>query len=110
MSQFPASAKGIRGTKLSATIVLTLVVFGLMSALMLWTARKDYADMHIMLDTGMFLVPGVLAMLFWEMGVRLETTFPKWLAISFGITCLLAFVHALVGVEWPLTFASVNQA
>src|SRR5713226_7213472 len=102
VSQFSAIKIKSRAKGLSATMVLTLVVFGSLTALMLWTRRKDYADMHVMLDTGMFLAPAVLAMLFWDMGVRIESPFPKWLAISFGITSVLAFVHALVGVEWPL--------
>lgn len=102
--------EGLRSTRLSATVVLTLVVFGLMGVLILWTARKDYADMHIMLDTGMFLLPGVLAMLFWDMAIRIDSIFPRLLAISFAVTCALALLHVLVGIEWPVAWVSLNEA
>src|SRR5882724_4445877 len=94
----------------SLSLAVALLVFVLPAAIVLYTGRRDYADMHIMLDTGMFLLPGVLAMLFWDMSIRIVSPFPKWLAISFGITSVLAFVHALVGVEWPVAFATINEA
>jgi signal transduction histidine kinase/ActR/RegA family two-component response regulator len=92
------------------SLAVALLVFVLPAAVVLYTGRRDYADMHIMLDTGMYLLPGVLALLFWDMSIRIESPFPKWLAISFGITAVLAFVHALVGVEWPIAFAIISQA
>lgn len=64
---------------MSATIVSTLVVFAVLFVLI---GRRDYSDLHIMVDTGMFLVPPVLAMLFWDMGQRIESSSSKLLAVS----------------------------
>ncbi|MFN2531842.1 MAG: PAS domain S-box protein [Pyrinomonadaceae bacterium] len=98
-----------RRAGLTPTMVSTLVVFGILAALVLRTGRRDYADMHIMLDTGMFLLPGLLALLFWEMGRRIESHFQKLLAFSFAFTSVLGFLHALVGVEWPMEFTARDQ-
>lgn len=98
------------GPTFSLSLGIALLVFVLPAAIVLYTGRRDYADMHIMLDTGMYLLPGVLALLFWDMGIRIGSPFPKCLAISFGITAVLAFVHALVGIEWPIAFATISQA
>ena len=106
----PSQTRQLSGPTASLSLAVALLVFLLPAALVLYTGRRDYADMHIMLDTGMYLLPGVLALLFWDMGFRIESPFPKWLAVSFGITAVLAFVHALVGVEWPLAFATISQA
>src|SRR5258706_15781941 len=88
--------KQASGPRFSLSLAIALLVFVLPAAVVLYTGRRDYADMHIMFDTGMYLLPGVLAMLFWDMGIRIESPFPKCLAVSFGITAVLAFVHALV--------------
>src|SRR5882672_1376329 len=102
--------KRATGPRFSLSLAIALLVFVLPAAVVLYTGRQDYADMHIKLDTGMYLLPGVLAMLFWDMSIRIESPFPKWLGISFGITAVLAFVHALVGVEWPIAFATISRA
>jgi PAS domain S-box-containing protein len=106
----PPFSKEKQTWTLSATVLLTLVVFVVVGAAILWTGRRDYADMHIMLDTSMFTLPAVTALLFWDMGNRIESRFAKCLAISFGATSLLAFLHALVGVELPVTFISMSEA
>src|SRR5882672_2352065 len=74
--------KRATGPRFSLSLAIALLVFVLPAAIVLYTGRQDYADMHIMLDTGMYLLPGVLAMLFWDMGIRIESPFPKCLAVS----------------------------
>ena len=110
MNPLSQTNKQSSGPTISLSFAVALLVFLLPSALVLYTHRQDYADMHIMLDTGMYLLPGVLAMLFWDMGNRIESPFPKCLAVSFGLTAVLAFIHALVGVEWPIAFATISEA
>jgi len=88
-----------------------LIAFGLLGAALLATGRHDYSSPHTVLDTSMFLLSGVLAMLFWDVSVRLNRPFSGWLALSFAVTSLLEFVHVLVTVEWsgPLAPTSLMQ-
>ena len=95
---------------LSRSLIGTLFVFGLMGAALFAAGRKDYPDLHIILDTGMFLLSGILALLLWDVGGRINNPLPKHLAISFAITSLLNFIHVMVTVEWSGPFAPIAQA
>lgn len=81
--------------------------FAVTSAIVL-AAGKDYPDLHTILDAGSCLLAGLLALLFWDMGTRLDLALKKWLAVSFAVTAVAGFVHALVNVEWsgPLAFVA----
>jgi signal transduction histidine kinase/CheY-like chemotaxis protein len=72
--------------------------------------QKDYPDLHTILDTGMFLLPGALALLLWDMGLRIGRPFPVWIAISFAITAVLNFIHVMVTVEWSGPLAPIAAA
>jgi signal transduction histidine kinase/ActR/RegA family two-component response regulator len=87
-----------------------LVIFCLVAAALLTAGRRDYPNLHTILDTAMFLLSGVLALLFWDVGARLGQRLSQWLAISFAVTLALEFVHAIVTVEWSGVLAPITQA
>lgn len=88
----------------------TLVVFGLAGGMLLAIGRKDYPDLHIILDTGMSLLSGALALLLWDMGTRIGRPFPRWIAIGFAATAFLEFLHVIVTVEWSGPLAPIAEA
>ena len=90
--------------------LLVLVAFGLMSAALLSVGPKDYPDLHIILDTGMCLLSGVLAWQFWDASRRIGRLFLAWIGLTFAITSLLELVHVLVTVEWSGPLAPIAQA
>jgi PAS domain S-box-containing protein len=103
MNSVPAKPNVVRS---AASI---LIAFGALGGLLLAAGRKDYPDLHMMLDTGMFLLSGLLALLFWQIGMRSGDSFPRWIAITFTLTSLSESVHALISVEWSGRFASIVQ-
>jgi signal transduction histidine kinase/ActR/RegA family two-component response regulator len=94
----------------SRSVVGTLIVFALLSGALLAGGRKDYPHLHTILDTGGFLLSGILASLFWDMGVRLGRPLPRWIAAGFAVTSLLEFIHVLVTIEWPGALAPITEA
>ena len=88
----------------------TLIAFALIGALLIAAGDKDYPELHAILDTGGFLLSGLLASLFWDMGVRLDRPLPKRIAVSFAVTSLLELIHILVAVEWSGVLAPIAQA
>lgn len=86
-----------------------LVALCLIGSALLAGGRKDYPQLHTILDTGMFLLTGLLALLLWDMGVRIGRAVPERLAISFGVTSLLEFIHAIVSVEWSGALSAVAR-
>ncbi len=95
---------------LPRSAVGALLAFGLAGGLLLAVGRRDYPDLHTILDTGMCLLSGVLALLLWDMGGRIGQAFPRWLALSFAMTFLLEFVHVVVTVEWFGFLAPIAEA
>ena len=96
--------------RISRTSAGVAVVFGLLGTVLLASGSKDYPDLHIILDTCMSLLSGVLALLLWDFAKRSRQPLPRWLAISFAITSLLELIHVLVTVEWSGTFAPIAHA
>lgn len=78
-----------------------LVAYVLIGAALLAAGPRDYPALHMILDTAMSLLSGVLAALLWVMGRHVGRPLPIWLAIGFAITSLLELIHVLVVVEWP---------
>lgn len=90
---------------------LTIAVgYGLLAVALLVGGRLNYPHLHTILDTGMLVLSGVLAWLFWEVGRRLDRPFPHGIAISFAITSLMELVHVLVTVEWQGVLAPIAGA
>lgn len=86
------------------------VAYSVLGAALLAAGRRDYPDLHTVLDTGMCLLSGVVAWLLWEMGVRIGRSLPKWLAVSFGVTSLTELVHVIVTLEWSGPLAWIARA
>jgi PAS domain S-box-containing protein len=82
-----------------------LVGFALIAAVLLALGRKDYPNLHTVLDAGACLLSFMLALLFW----RAVRVFPKWLAISFALTAILEIAHVLITVEWPGLLSGIAQ-
>ena len=96
--------------KLSRSVLATLLAFGVIGAGLLAIGRRDYPNLHTILDTGVCLLSGILALLLADIGARTQRPFLKWLAISFAVVALSEFIHALVTVEWFGILAPIAAA
>ncbi|MDB5047162.1 MAG: hybrid sensor histidine kinase/response regulator [Fibrobacteres bacterium] len=94
--------------KPSINVAGVILVFGSAGAVLLAAGHKDYPGLHTILDTGICLFSGLLALLFREMGARSDSPFSKWVSVSFATTSTLEFAHALVPVEWSGRLASIT--
>ena len=86
------------------------VAFGIISTALLAAGRRDYPDLHTMLDTAMLVLSSALAWFMWDAGSRTGRPFPRWLAVSLGVNSLADLLHLLVSVEWSGSMASVSSA
>jgi PAS domain S-box-containing protein len=98
------------GPALPRVAAVVLVAVALLSGLLLAAGSRNYPELHTILDTGIALLSGVLALLLWDMGEHANRPFAKWLAVSFGATFALELVHVLVTVEWFGPLAPIAQA
>src|SRR5260221_1545078 len=94
----------------SGSVKTALVVFAMTAAVLLEGGRRDFPQLHTVLDTGAFILSGVLAALLWDMGLRLNLSLMKWIAVSFAVTLLLELTHAIVTVEWTGALAPIVAA
>jgi PAS domain S-box-containing protein len=85
----------------------SLITFALLSASSIAIGEHNFPSLHNILDASMCLLSGVLALLLWDMGVRLDRPFKKWLAIAFAATCALEFIHVVVTIEWTGPLAPI---
>lgn len=92
----------------AAAIVLT--VAALAGGALLVISPGDYPDLHTILDTSLALLLGVVALLLWDTGQHAGSSFPKWLAITFAATFVLAVIHVLVTVEWSGSLAGIARS
>jgi signal transduction histidine kinase/ActR/RegA family two-component response regulator len=95
---------------LSRSVAGALVIAAMIGGILLAAGRRDYPHLHTILDTGMFMLSGVLALLLWDMGMRIGRPLLGWIALSFSITALLELVHAVVTVEWSGFLAPIAHA
>lgn len=91
----------------AAMSVLTLSAFGVLA--LMASGQHDHPALHTVLDTGMFVLSGLLAWLFWDIGVRSGRAFAKGIAISFALTSLAEFIHASSSLEWPSILPAILQ-
>src|ERR1700692_1101384 len=96
--------------KMSRNVLGTLLALVAISAALFAAGRRDYPNLHLILDTGMCLLSGVLALLLRDLGARAKSPFPIWVANSFGIAFLAELVHVLVTIEWSGPFALVARS
>jgi PAS domain S-box-containing protein len=96
--------------KMSRNVPGTLLAFVAISAGLIAVGPRDYPNLHLVLDTGMCLLSGLLALLLRDLGARAKSPFPIWLAISFGIAFLAALAHVLVTIEWSGPLAPIAQS
>jgi signal transduction histidine kinase len=93
----------------SRSVAVTLLAFALVAAVLITTGRRDYPYLHVMLDTAMCLLSGVLALLLWDLGASLDDALPRWVALSFAGTFVLELIHVLVGIEWYGSLAPITR-
>jgi len=91
----------------TATIV-TLAIFVVACLGLGWIVGSDLPELHAILDTAMFVLSGMLALVLWDMGQRLDRPFKKHLSITFAAVCLLEFLHGMVSVEWSGPLAAIS--
>jgi PAS domain S-box-containing protein len=95
---------------LSRNVLGTLLAFVLVGAGLLAIGRRDYPNLHEMLDTGNWLLSGILVLLLADIAARTNRPFLKWLAISFAVTAAFELIHVLVTVEWFGVLAPISDA
>jgi signal transduction histidine kinase/ActR/RegA family two-component response regulator len=102
----------IKGLRLSfaSGLAVAIAIFAAVALSLLAIGRRDYPALHTILDTGMALLSGVLALLLWDAGRRIGRAFPIHLAIGFAATSLLELVHVFVTVEWTGMLAPIAQS
>ena len=82
-------------SNLSAGSVVVMLALGLAGIVLVAAGKRAYPDFHTIVDTCMFMLSGLLALLFWDIGARTEARFSKWMAASFAVTSLSEFAHVL---------------
>lgn len=98
------------GSYVSRSAIVALATIALFGGVLIVIGQGDYPELHTVLDTGMFLLSAILALLFWDLSLRLHRPFPMWLAIGFGSTSFLEFVHVAVTLEWSGVMAPIVEA
>ncbi len=98
-----------RSTKSQHVLAVIGAAAGVLAIVLLTFGRESMPGYHTMLDTGAFLLSGMLAALFWDMGARLDRPIKRWLALAFAATALLELMHALSALEWTGAFAWITR-
>jgi PAS domain S-box-containing protein len=112
----PASAgiiepKAMVFGRLPGAAMVILTGWGLIGAVLLTIGGGDYPNLHTILDTGIALLSGVLALKLWGAGEHAAGDIPRRLAIAFLATGAMELVHVLVTVEWsgPLAVIAADR-
>ncbi|MDP3738895.1 MAG: PAS domain S-box protein, partial [Hyphomonadaceae bacterium] len=80
--------------------ISVLAVAALIGVALLTIGAGDYPNLHIIQDTTLALLAGVLASNFWSVASHTGNLLSRRLAIAFGLIFLLNLIHVLVTVEW----------
>jgi len=94
----------------SRPAVVILVVFGLIGGLLLASKPGTYPNLHTILDTGVGLLSGILALKLWGAGQREGGHIARRLALVFLATFAMEMVHVLVTVEWSGPLAPIKAS
>ncbi|WP_317201086.1 ATP-binding protein [Janthinobacterium sp.] len=96
----PLQAPTALRLNLSRSSAVVLAGFGLTALLLFLVGYRVYPFLHTILNTGVFLASGVLALLLWDLGAGRGRPLLQPIAISFAVSSLFHFFHAIVEVEW----------
>jgi hypothetical protein len=94
---------------LSGTLAGVLIGAAAVSVVLLCTTRKEYPELHPILDMSLFVLSGVLALFFWNVGIRLGQRFSQWIAAGLAVTWILDGAHRAITVEWPARIVAISQ-
>lgn len=97
-------------SRLPGTAIAVLLAWALAAAALLAGDPADYPNLHTILDTGMALFSGVLALVLWDAGEHGGGDLARRLAIGFAATGALELAHVLVTVEWTGPLAALTAA
>ena len=112
MASVLATDQGVESEKSTVFHAVTslLVAYVLVGGMLLAIGPRDYPVLHVILDTGIGLLAGVLAALLWVMGRHVGRPFLIWLATGFAVTSLLELIHVLAVVDWPGGVATASDS
>jgi PAS domain S-box-containing protein len=96
--------------RLPGPAIVLLIAFGLAGGVLLTGEPRLYPNLHTILDTGMGLLSGILALKLWGAGRHADGDIARRLALVFLATCAMEVVHVLVSVEWSGPLASIGAA
>jgi signal transduction histidine kinase/ActR/RegA family two-component response regulator len=106
----PTMNGSIQVPYLNGRVVAPLIALVAAVGALLTVHREGYSDLHTLLDTSMFLLSGMLALLLWGAGERNTNALLRFLAISFMVTSSLELLHALSGIEWSGSLEGITRA
>lgn len=88
-----------------------VAAFILTGSILLALGPQNNPNLHTILDTSCALLSTALALLLWNVGLESGRSFPKWLAISFGVTAFFEVVHLATALDWagPLRVIAENR-
>ena len=90
--------------------IVVLSAYAVLTALLLARGPGEYANLHTVLDTGMALLSGMLALILWDTAQHAGSEIAQRLAIGFAATCAMELVHVLVTIEWSGPLAAITSA
>lgn len=98
------SGADIRGSyppnlRLSPAIVAVLCGSLCACGALLYESRSANPNIHLVLDTALAVLSGVLALFFWSIGSRTRERFPLWIAATFAVTWLLDCLHLAITIR-----------
>ncbi|HEY3918928.1 MAG TPA: ATP-binding protein [Stellaceae bacterium] len=85
---------------------IALGVLALGSAGIVAAPRLDSPVSETMLDTGVFLLTGVVAVMLWEIGARAQQALPRLLAVALAVVVVFELLHTIATLE-PLSTITI---
>jgi len=95
------------GLPRAAIAVLLLSAAG---SVVLAGTSSHYPELHTILDAGVAVLSGVLAIVLWDLGAHTRSAFARWLAVGLGLTFALDASHVLVNVDWIGALSPITSA